>query len=54
MEECSSKVEHVETPKLTERKVGVTRDLIEEDSVHVVDESKSCNVNNCKFTSSTH
>ena len=54
MEECSSQVEQVETSKLTEIKVGTPTDLIEEDSVHIVDESKSPNVDNCKFISSTH
>ena len=54
MEECSSKVEQLETSKLIEIKVGTTTDLIEEDSVHIVDESKLPNVNKCKFISSTH
>ena len=60
MEECSlsSEVEQVEVPELTNLKDSVTPDLIEEDSVHTVNEinfqpSKSRNIKKGKFIRST-
>ena len=60
MEESSlsSKVEQVEVPELTNLTVSATSDLIEEDSVHIVNEinfqpSKSRDIEKGKFMRST-